>query len=94
MVAMSYRTTDEQRIRRKLRRLQHDDDREDAASGMAAITKALRARLQLEFPDALAGEIEQKVAAHMTAGSKPTTAVVLPAVKLPAHARRTARRAR
>jgi hypothetical protein len=64
------------RLRRKLRRLRHDDAREAAASTPEAEVKKLRARLNEQNPHASPEQIEAAIALRIAAGSRPTTAVV------------------
>lgn len=75
--------TPEQRIRRKLDRMQHDDAREAEASTPEAIVKAMRARLNEQFPDKSPEEIEAEIERRRAQGSKPTTAVLPPNPGIP-----------
>ncbi|MGK7870666.1 hypothetical protein [Falsiroseomonas sp. E2-1-a20] len=80
---MTYKPTFEQRIQRKLHRMEHDDTREAANSTPDAIVRAMRARLTEEQPQASVPEIEAQVALRIVEGAKPTMAVVKSAPGIP-----------
>ena len=65
-----------QRIRKKLRRMAHDDERERAKSTLEAAIKHERARLQELHPDAPSEWIERVLALHVAANTKSTPAVI------------------
>jgi hypothetical protein len=73
----------EQRIGRKLRRMQHDDAREAAESTPEAMVKAMREQLNQTFPTATPEEIEAEIARRLARGGKPTTASVPPSPGIP-----------
>jgi hypothetical protein len=68
--------TTEQRIGRKLRRMQHDDAREAQRSTPEALISELRTRLNEQYPAATPGEIEAEIERRLARGSQPTSAVV------------------
>lgn len=88
--------THEQRIRRKLRRMEHDDKDEAAKSTLEAIIRAARTRLNETHPDLPPEEIERRVQAMRERGLRPTTATVKSSPGIPADvlaARKVARKA-
>jgi hypothetical protein len=80
---MTYKPTFEQRIRKKLHRMEHDDAGEAANSTPDAIVRAMRARLTEEQPQASVKEIEAQIARRVAAGAKPTTAIIKSAPGIP-----------
>src|SRR6266446_2449258 len=89
--------TDEERIRKKLFRMECDDIEEEAKGNINAIVKDLRERLVLDHPEASVDWIEATVDRHLKRGMKPTTATLAPPPQgVPAavqSARKAARRA-
>ncbi|SRR5229473_868127 len=88
--------TDEERIRKKLFRMECDDLEEEAKSNLSAIVKDLRERLVRDHPEASVDWIEAAISRHLSRGMKPTTATLAPPQGVPAAvqtARKAARRA-
>lgn len=68
--------TNEQRISRKLHRMQHDDAREAQRSTPEALITELRTRLNEQYPNATSEKIEAEIKRRLALGSQPTSAVV------------------
>jgi uncharacterized membrane protein len=81
---MTYKPTFEQRIQKKLHRMEHDDARDAADSTPDAIIRAMRARLTEEQPQASVEEIEAQVTRQIIAGVKPTKAIAKAPLGIPA----------
>lgn len=75
--------TIEQRTRKKLHRMQHDDAREAQRSTPEVLITDLRARLNEQFPNATPDAIETEIERRLARGSHSTSAVVPPNPGIP-----------